>query len=180
MFAGEGWFSQMWTGNGYAWRPAGARDIVMTRLAGGTVKAFCALGERSVRVMAADSADSKGFLRFLREIREIHSRFVMVLDNTSYHKSGKVREGVEAMEGIELIFLPPHTPQLNPAEGQVAAFKRRLAGRYFASRDALKRAITELAGSGEVGPVKMMDYMLQDGAESSWLAFLSGPMTCHA
>ena len=67
------------------------------------------------------------------------------------------------MEGVELIFLPPYTPQLNPAEGQVAAFKRRRAGRYFASRDALKRAIAELAGSGEVGPVKLMDYMLPGG-----------------
>ena len=72
----------------------------------------------------------------------------MILDNASYHKFGKVMEEVEKMEGVELIFLPPYTPQLNPAEGQVAAFKRRLAGRCFASRDALKRAIAELAGSG--------------------------------
>ena len=66
VFAGEGWPSQLWTGNGYAWRPAGRRDVVTMRLAGGAAKAFCALGEGAVRVMPADSADSEGFLRFLK------------------------------------------------------------------------------------------------------------------
>ena len=132
--------------------------------------------------MPADSANSEEFLRFMRAIRESHGKFVMVLDNAPYHKSGTVREGLEKMEGVELIFLPPYTPRLNPAGGQVAAFKRRLAGRYFASRDALKRAIAELAGSGEATPVKMMDYMLPGRAvaESSWLAFLSGQMARRA
>ena len=85
------------------------------------------------------------------------------------------------MDGVELIFLPPYTPQLNPAEVLVAAFKKRLAGRYFPSRDALKSAIVKLAKSGEVRPVKMMDYMLPGrvGTESSWQAFLNGPMACR-
>ena len=113
-----------------------------------------------MHAMPADSASSEEFLRFMRAIRESHGKLIIVLDNSPYHKSGTVREGLEKMEGAELIFLPIYTPQLNPAEGLVAAFKRRLAGRYFASRDTLKRAITELAGSGEVGPVKMMDHML--------------------
>ena len=171
----------MWTGNGYAWRPTGLRDIVMTWFAGGTVKVFCALVEGTVRVMPADRADSEGFLRFLKEIHETCKKFVMVLDNASYHKSRKVMEWVEGTEGVELIFLPPYTPQLNPAEGQVAAFKRRLAGRYFASKDALKMAIAELADSGEFRPVKLMDYMLpgRAAAESSWRAFLNGPMGCR-
>ena len=76
VFAGDEWSSQMWTGNGYVWRPAGGRDIVMTRLAGGTVKAFCALGEGSVCVMPADSANSEEFLRFVRAVRE---RFYCVI-----------------------------------------------------------------------------------------------------
>ena len=168
VFAGDEWSSQMWTGNGYAWRPAGRRDVVTMRLASGAAKVFCALGEGAVHVMPADSAGSVGFLRFLKAIHKIHKKFVMVLDNASYHKSGKVMEEVEKMEWVKLIFLPPYTPQPSPAEGQVAASKRRLARRYFASRDALKRTIAELAGSGEAGAVKLMDYMLpgRAGVES--------------
>ena len=28
VFAGDEWSAQLWTGNGYAWRPAGGRDTV--------------------------------------------------------------------------------------------------------------------------------------------------------
>ena len=58
---------------------------------------------------------------------------------------------------IELIFLPPYTPQLNPAEVRVAVFKKRLAGRCFDSSEDLKRAIRDLTDAGEVKPVKLMD-----------------------
>ena len=70
VFAGDEWSSQTWTGNGYAWRPTGRRDVVITRLAGATVKVFCALGEGTVRVMPADSADSEGFVEFLKGIHK--------------------------------------------------------------------------------------------------------------
>ena len=151
----------------------------MTRFSNGSAKVFCALGEGAVRTMPADRTDSEEFLRFLEAVRRSCGKFVMVLDNASYHDSRPVREGVEKMEGVELIFLPSYTPQLNPAEGQVAAFKRRLAGRYFASRDVLKKAVGELADSGEVRLVKLMDYMLPGRAgmrESSRIAFLNGQM----
>ena len=76
----------------------------------------------------------------------------MVLDNAAYHKSKTVRAELENLDGVELIFLPPYAPQLNPAEGQVAFFKRRLAGRYFGSKDALKGTIEDLVSSKEVRP----------------------------
>ena len=69
---------------------------------------------------------------------------------------------------IELIFLPPYTPQLNPAEVQVAAFKKRLAGRCFDSDEDLKQAIRDLADAGEVKPVKLMDYMLPAKGPTRW------------
>ena len=69
----------------------------------------------------------------------------MVLDNASYHKSKAVREYVEpAGGGVELEFLPPYTPQLNPVETVWRDLKRRLAGRFFRSLDELKAAITAI------------------------------------
>jgi transposase len=40
---------------------------------------------------------------------------VVVLDNLSSHKGGRVRELVES-RGCELLFLPPYSPDLNPIE----------------------------------------------------------------
>ena len=68
----------------------------------------------------------------------------MVLDNASCHKSKAVMEYVEsAGDDVELGFLPPYTPQLNPIETAWRDLKRRLAGRYFRSTDELKRAVTD-------------------------------------
>ena len=40
---------------------------------------------------------------------------VVVMDNLSTHKGGRVRELIEA-EGCELIYLPPYSPDFNPIE----------------------------------------------------------------
>ena len=179
VFAGDEWSAQLWAGNGYAWRPAGGRDTVMTRFSNESVKVFCASGEETVYAMPADRANSAEFIKFLKMIRERHGKFVMVLDNAAYHKSKTVRAELENLDGVELIFLPPYAPQLNPAEGQVAFFKRRLAGRYFGSKDALKGTIEDLVSSKEVRPVKLMDYMLPvraGMADAAWLQFLNGQM----
>ena len=69
----------------------------------------------------------------------------MVLDNASYHKSKAVMEYVESTGGdVELEFLLPYTPQLNPIETAWRDLKRRLVGRYFRSTDELKHSITTI------------------------------------
>ena len=45
---------------------------------------------------------------------------------------------------VELEFLPPYTPQLNPVEIVWRDLKKRLAGRFFRSLDELKAAITAI------------------------------------
>ena len=61
VFAGGGWSARMWTGNGYAWRPAGGRDTARTRFSNGSAKAFCALGGGTVHTVPADRAILTGF-----------------------------------------------------------------------------------------------------------------------
>ena len=52
---------------------------------------------------------------------------------------------VESTGGdVELEFLPPYTPQLNPVETVWRDLKKRLAGRFFRSLDELKAAITAI------------------------------------
>ena len=59
--------------------------------------------------------------------------------------SKAVREYVESTGGgVGLEVLPPYTPQLNPAETVSRDLKKRLAGRFLRSLDALKVAITAI------------------------------------
>ena len=103
------------------------------------------MSEDRLLIRIVDSTNSGTFREFLDEIRREHPSFYIVLDNTSYHKSRSVREYVDSTGGgVELEFLPPYTPQLNPIETVWRDLKRRLAGRFFRSLEELKGVITAI------------------------------------
>ena len=57
-----------------------------------------------------------------------HSRMigqVVVMDNLSAHKGGRVRELIEE-RSCELIYLPPYSPDFNPIENAFAKLKANL------------------------------------------------------
>ena len=74
-----------------------------------------------------------------------YNDLIVVVFCQAHHKSKAVREYVESTGGdVELEFLPPYTPQLNPVETVWRDLKKRLAGRFFRSLDELKAAITAI------------------------------------
>ena len=165
--------------NGYGWRRTGWHDTVLTSFSKESVKVFCAVGEGRLHVWTADATNSKTFVTMLRRPHRKYPKFVMVLDNASYHKSATVRKYVESIKrnprkGMDLIFLPPYAPQLNPTETQLRVLKNRLAGRYFDSVDELKNTIMSLVHRGEARPVKLMDYLRPGKGELSlsWNNFI--------
>jgi transposase len=65
---------------------------------------------------------------------------VVVLDNLSSHKGGRVRELVES-RGCELLFLPPYSPDLNPIEEAFSKVKGLLRRTGARTREALIEAV---------------------------------------
>jgi len=65
---------------------------------------------------------------------------VMVMDNLSSHKGGRVRELVEGC-GCELLYLPPYSPDLNPIEEAFAKLKTLLRKTGARTREALVEAM---------------------------------------
>ncbi len=51
----------------------------------------------------------------------------MVLDNGRFHKAKKL----VIPENIALIFLPPYSPELNPAEKIWAKYKRAFTNKFY-------------------------------------------------
>ena len=60
---------------------------------------------------------SEDFCNFLMDVRRCNpiNRICLVLDNFATHKAKKVREKATELN-IELIYLPPYSPDLNPIE----------------------------------------------------------------
>jgi transposase len=65
---------------------------------------------------------------------------VIVLDNLSAHKGGRVREVVEGA-GCELVYLPPYSPDLNPIEQAFSKVKGLMRKAQARTRKALIEAM---------------------------------------
>jgi hypothetical protein len=66
-------------------------------------------------------------------------RIILVLDNAGWHVSGDL----VVPEGIELAFLPPYTPELQPAEHLWPLANEAVANKYFATLADLDAALGE-------------------------------------
>lgn len=84
------------------------------------------------------------FQIFLNELSKerAHELKVVVLDNGAFHKA----KALIIPENIILIFLPPYSPELNPAEKMWQKIKRDFTNKLFNSLDELSEFIIESIG----------------------------------
>jgi transposase len=76
-----------------------------------------------------------GFARRIGAGRE--RQIVLVLDNAGWHGP----EGLAVPDGITLVFLPPYSPELQPAERLWPLVDEAVANRHFATLHALDAAV---------------------------------------
>jgi len=104
---------------------------------------FYALNGRSVMDFKEHSK-KEDICEFLRTIREGNPgrRIVVVLDNFSSHRAKDTIICAEEC-GIELVFLPPYSPDLNPIEFIWKSIKRVVSRTFIVDLDHLKSLIEE-------------------------------------
>jgi transposase len=98
--------------------------------------------------MVCDEFDSDTFIEYLKLLlSEYHTgrKIVLVLDNASPHKSKKTKAYIKSQEAkIELLYLPPYSPDLNPAELVWKDIRAcRTHNRYFATVKELLKEIMD-------------------------------------
>jgi transposase len=85
---------------------------------------------------------------------------IMVLDNGAFHKA----KSLAIPQNIALIFLPPYSPELNPAEKIWAKLKRTFTNRLFSSLETLSDFICEATKSINKPTIKStcaFDYIFE-------------------
>jgi len=80
--------------------------------------------------------------------RERH--IVLVLDNAGWHGP----EGLAVPDGIRLVFLPPYTPELQPAEHLWPLVDEPVVDRHFATPADLEAVVAERCGRLEAAVIK--------------------------
>lgn len=68
--------------------------------------------------------------------------------------------GVNAGGDVEMIHLPPRTPQLNPIEVEWREIRAAIADTFFDSLDRMRDAARRMIRNGEMPFVKMFDWLL--------------------
>ncbi len=136
LFADEAWWG-LTTERGRVWT-RGARPTL--RVSGGRswtpVMAAVEPATGRLHALVAGRFDARWFGLFLAEVAAAYpgERVILVLDNAGWHRARRLR----VPPNIILWFLPPHSPELNPAE-QVWQWLRdqHTRGVLFPTRAAL-------------------------------------------
>lgn len=84
--------------------------------------------------------NSQSFQVFLNEFsaQEPQEFKIMVLDNGAFHKA----KSLKIPSNICLVFLPPYSPELNPAEKMWSIIKRNFTNQFFKNLEQISEFIT--------------------------------------
>jgi hypothetical protein len=154
MFQDEGRFGLLGTPR-RCWAPHGARPVVGARLERKYIYAFSAVsphdGAMDSLVLPWVNADTMSL--FLAEVAQRHAEefIVMVMDQAGWHLAGEL----VVPPSMRLIFLPPYSPELNPAEHLWESLREdAFANHVFADLNAVERVLTKGLVALEADPVR--------------------------
>lgn len=92
-----------------------------------------------------DSKNSLTFKHFLRTLfgkLNKKKRYVLVLDNVGYHKTSCIKNLLQEYDHINVEYLPPYSPELNPIETCWKVTKNRVTkSQYFETIDDMQEAL---------------------------------------
>ena len=112
-----------------------------------------AVGYGTAKMITVINRGSIGAEQVCELLRKIHRRcrkpVTIVLDNASYHRANVVRDLAETLD-IELLFLPPYSPNLNLIE-RVWKLVKKLAlnARTLPDFDTFAESVTRTVGQLE-------------------------------
>lgn len=128
---------------GTTWAPTGQTPVVSATGRRFSLNMLSAVSPRGeFRFMLHDgTVTAPIFKRFLQRLMSgATSPVFVVVDGHPTHKSNLVRAFVDSQAGkLQLFFLPPYSPQLNPDEQVWAHVKRRVSSQFVQSKDEMKR-----------------------------------------
>ena len=152
MFQDEGRFGLLGTPR-RCWAPRGTRPVVGARLERKYLYAFSAVSphDGTMDSLVLPWVNAEAMSLFLAEVaqRHAHEFILMVMDQAGWHLAGDL----SVPENMRLLFLPPYSPELNPAEHLWDALREDcLANHVFANLNAVEHALTAGIRALEANP----------------------------
>lgn len=127
-----------------SWSKVGERTIIDSQQSFDNRYLFSAVSPLtgdSFHLTGIDGFDSEAAHTFLLELKKQHpdELVIVVWDNAPCHRPKIHRE----IPGLIVLFLPPYSPELNPAERFFEELRKATANRIFKSIEEQEKAIEE-------------------------------------
>jgi transposase len=145
------------------WAPRPMRPEVSGQMVREYVYVFGAVSPNDGRhdSLVLPYADTEAMSRFLKEVAKRHPRdhMLMFMDQAGWHKS----RDLKVPDNIELAYLPPHSPELNPQEQVWDELREKFFGnRFFGSIKAVVDRLVEGLRCLESAPHAMASLTQRD------------------
>lgn len=154
MFQDEGRFGLLGTPR-RCWAPCGSRPVVGARLERKYIYAFSAVSPHDgvMDSLVLPWVNAEMMSLFLAEVAQRHaSEFVfMVMDQAGWH----IADELAVPANMRLMFLPPYSPELNPAEHLWEALRDDcFANHVFRDLDHVEQALSGGLVALETDPIR--------------------------
>jgi transposase len=158
--------------SGTTWAPVGDTPVVASTGARFSVNLITAISPRGeLRFMGVDGRfNSRCFIGFLKRlVHDAERPIFLVVDGHPVHRSTAVRRFVASTDGaLELYFLPPYSPELNPAENVWSQVKHHTIGKQF------------VAGPDQLRALVLSALRRLQKLPNLVASFFQAPTTCYA
>jgi transposase len=133
---------------GYSWSPRGQRPQVLSNTARQRLNILGAYNpsqQTYVGLETTESINAQSLIDLLRQLEthQPHGRIILICDNARYNHARLVREYLQQTASrVELLFLPPYSPNLNLIERLWGLMKERILRDYYPTFAGFRQAIS--------------------------------------
>jgi len=136
---------------GYRWSPKGTQPLVQAkqkrreRLTGmGSLN----YSTGQITVSFHKKGNYQSFKRHLKKVLQTYrcqSKIIMVVDNVRFHHAKLLKKWLQKHPKLELVYLPPYSPDLNPVERAWWFMRKKIThNRYVNTMEERKTAFWKL------------------------------------
>ncbi|RED76031.1 IS630 family transposase [Cohnella phaseoli] len=149
----------------YNWFPRGRQRKVPTYGKHEGAKLFGAINYETGQVhhREEEKADVAAFIRFLQDILAAYpsGKIAIILDNSRIHHATGLQPFLEENPRLQLVFLPPYSPNLNPVEGLWLWLKADVVNNVFFEKFyKIKLHVSQFMKRVNKHPLETIDRLL--------------------
>ena len=141
-------------------RRRGGKGVVRTNHSKKAIHLIGALGDGTLDLQFHENLNGESYVALAEYARRRHGKVGIIADNAGALTGKDMREYVAGTNGaVEIIHIPPRTPQLNPIEMEWWEIKAAIAD-IFGGLDKMRDAIIRVLRNREIPIVRLFGWLL--------------------